>query len=144
MPSIRLTAEEMRYITLFESLTGAVTRDCIIDNKLNRLIFIVKPGDMGLAIGKRGSNVRRLQKMLGKTIEVVEYAEEPEEFIKNSLSPARVRAVKISKSPNGRKIAYVTIEPQDKGLAIGREGKNIARARMIAKRYFDIDHIVVV
>jgi len=134
----------MRYITLFESLTGAVTRDCIIDNKLNRLIFIVKPGDMGLAIGKRGSNVRRLQKMLGKTIEVVEYAEEPEEFIKNSLSPARVRAVKISKSPNGRKIAYVTIEPQDKGLAIGREGKNIARARMIAKRYFDIDHIVVV
>jgi len=134
----------MRYITLFESLTGAVTRDCIIDNKLNRLIFIVKPGDMGLAIGKRGSNVRRLQKMLGKNIEVVEYAEEPEEFIKNSLSPARVRAVKISKSPNGRKIAYVTIEPQDKGLAIGREGKNIARARMIAKRYFDIDHIVVV
>ncbi|MCS7387061.1 MAG: NusA-like transcription termination signal-binding factor [archaeon GB-1867-005] len=144
MPSIRLTAEEMRYITLFESLTGAVTRDCIIDAKLNRLIFIVKPGDMGLAIGKRGVNVKRLQKMLGKAIEVVEYAESPEDLIKNSLSPARVRAVKISKSPNGRKIAYVTIEPQDKGIAIGREGKNIARARMIAKRYFDIDHVVIV
>ncbi len=134
----------MRYITLFESLTGAVTRDCIIDAKLNRLIFIVKPGDMGLAIGKRGVNVKRLQKMLGKAIEVVEYAESPEDLIKNSLSPARVRAVKISKSPNGRKIAYVTIEPQDKGIAIGREGKNIARARMIAKRYFDIDHVVIV
>ncbi len=134
----------MRYITLFESLTGAITQDCIIDNKMNRLIFIVRPGYMGLAIGKGGCNVKRLQRMLGKTIEVVEYAERPEDFIRNSLLPARVRAVKISKTPNGKKIAYVTIDPQDKGLAIGKEGRNIGRARIIAKRYFDIDHVVIV
>ncbi len=134
----------MHFITLFESLTGATTRDCIVDERWNRLIFIVKPGDMGLAIGKGGINVKRLKRMLGKNIEVVEFSEIPEEFIKHSLSPARVRSVKITNAPDGRRIAYVTIEPNDKGIAIGREGKNIARARLIAKRYFDIDHVVVV
>jgi len=134
----------MHYISLFESLTGAVTKDCIIDEKLNRLIFVVKPGDMGLAIGKGGSNVKRLKRMIGKNVEVVEYSDDPEEFIKHSLSPARVRLIKISTVPDGRKMAYVTIEPQDKGIAIGREGKNISRARIIAKRYFDIDHVVIV
>jgi len=143
IPSIKLTAEEMRYISLFESVTGAVTRDCIIDDKVNRLIFVVRSGDMGLAIGRRGINVKRLQRMIGKTIEVVEHADTPENLIKNSLAPARVRAIKISKSPNGKKIAYVTIEPQDKGIAIGREGRNIARARILAKRYFDIDNVII-
>lgn len=133
----------MHYISLFESLTGAVIKDCILDDENNRVIFIVRQGDMGLAIGKGGVNIRRLQSILNKNIEVVEYAEDPETFIKHALAPARVKAVKIVKSPDGKKVAHVTVEPQDKGIAIGKNGKNILKAKLIMKRYFDIDKIAM-
>jgi len=134
----------MNYISLFESLTGAVTKDCILDDKNDRIIFIVRQGDMGLAIGKDGINVKRVKNILNKNIEVVEYAEDPETLIKHAFLPARVKAVKITKTPNNKKVAYVTIEPQDKGIAIGKDGKNILKVKLIVKRYFDIEKVVIV
>lgn len=134
----------MNYISLFESLTGAVTKDCILDDENDRIIFIVRQGDMGLAIGKDGINVKRVKNILNKNIEVVEYAEDPETLIKHAFLPARVKAVKITKNPNNKKVAYVTIEPQDKGIAIGKDGKNILKVKLIVKRYFDIEKVVIV
>ncbi len=143
MPEIKLTAEEMRYIALFQDLTRATVRDCIIDNDENRIIFLVKPGDMGLAIGRNGVNIKRLKKLLGRNIEVVEHADSIEELAKNALAPARVLNVKVFQTPSGKKKVIVTVNPQDKGIAIGKAGRNVARARMILKRYFDIDSVIV-
>jgi len=143
VPEIKLTAEEMRYIALFQDLTRATVRDCIIDNNENRIIFLVKPGDMGLAIGRNGINIKRLKKLLGRNIEVVEHADTIEELAKNALAPARVLNVKVFQTPSGKKKVIVTVNPQDKGIAIGKAGRNVARARMILKRYFDIDSVIV-
>jgi len=140
---IKITGEEMRYIALFENITGATVRDCVIDEKGNRLIFVVKPGDIGLAIGKRGSRIQLLQRMVGKDVEVVEYADVPVSFIKNSLSPAKVREVRITEKPDGRRIAIASIEPRDKGVAIGKNGRNAERTRLFAKRYFQIDDVII-
>lgn len=134
----------MHYISLFESFTGAIVKDCIIDDENDRIIFVVRAGDMGLAIGKGGVNVKRLKDILNKNIEIVEYADDPEILIKHSFAPARVKAVKITKSADGKKMAYVTIETEDKGIAIGKDGKNVVKARIIAKRYFDIEKVIVV
>ncbi|MEM4521421.1 MAG: NusA-like transcription termination signal-binding factor, partial [Candidatus Bathyarchaeia archaeon] len=69
---IRLTNEELEYIRLFESVTGATARDCIIDNKFDRVIFVIKEGEAGMAIGKGGRNISLLRKITGKNYEVVE------------------------------------------------------------------------
>ncbi|MGL6297993.1 MAG: NusA-like transcription termination signal-binding factor, partial [Methanobacteriaceae archaeon] len=50
--SVKLSATEIRYIALFEDITGAMVKDCIIDDDNGKIIFVVKNGDMGLAIGK--------------------------------------------------------------------------------------------
>ncbi|WP_455276487.1 NusA-like transcription termination signal-binding factor [[Eubacterium] cellulosolvens] len=139
---IRLTNEEMRYIALFESITGATSEDCLIDEGNERIIFIAKKGEMGLAIGKNGKNIDTLRKMTGRQIEVVENAENPEELIRNSLSPARIKNMRITDNPK-RKIAVVEVEPKDKAIAIGRNGKTIEKTRMLVKRYFLIDHVVI-
>ena len=55
--SIKFTANEIRYIALFENMTGAMVKDCIIDDEHGKVTFVVKNGDMGLAIGKGGSTV---------------------------------------------------------------------------------------
>jgi N utilization substance protein A len=143
MPDIRLTEEEIRYATLFEGITGVTPIDVVIDNEYSRLIFVVQKNQAALAVGKGGSNVKILRNILGKDVEVVESGESPEELIKNSLYPARVIMVKVTKSPSGAKVAITTVAPEDKGIAIGKNGRNIARAKILAKRYFDIDKIII-
>jgi len=141
-PKIRLTSEEMRYIALFESITGATSKDCVIDDKNGRIIFVAKEGEMGLAIGKAGKNINMLRNMTGRQIEVVENAETPEQLIKNSLSPARIREIRITEKPE-KKIVVVEVEPRDKAIAIGKNGRTIDKTRMLAKRYFQIDHVII-
>ncbi len=144
MPSIRLTEEEIRYVALFEKITGITPRDTVIDSQYNRIVFIVDKNFAPLAVGKNGINIRKLKELTGKDIEVVEYGETPEELIKNSLYPARVISVKITKLPNNGNIAIATVHNEDKAVAIGKQGRNINRAKLLAKRYFDIERIKIV
>ncbi|MCD6368706.1 MAG: NusA-like transcription termination signal-binding factor [Thermoproteales archaeon] len=144
MPEIKLTDREMRYIALFESLTNTTVMDCVVDDDKNRIIFLIKPGQAGLAVGRNGINVKRLREILNKDIEIVEYAETPEELIKNCFYPANVRTVKITTTADNRKVAVISVSPAEKGLAIGKDGRNVSRARLIAKRYFDIEKVVVI
>jgi N utilization substance protein A len=139
---IKLTGEEMRLIALFENITGATANDCIIDNEANRIIFVAKAGEMGLAIGKAGKNINALRKMTGRPIEVVEFADTVEGLIRNCLSPAKVKEIRITERPD-RKIVVVEIVPKDKALAIGKNGRTIDKTRMLAKRYYQIDHVQI-
>ncbi|MGA2784289.1 MAG: NusA-like transcription termination signal-binding factor [Candidatus Bathyarchaeia archaeon] len=137
---IKLSMEEMRLIALFENITGATANDCIIDS--DRIVFIAKPGEMGLAIGKAGKNINMLRRMTGKPIEVVEFGDTVERLVKNCLAPAKVKEVRITERPD-RKIVVVEVEPQDKALAIGKNGRTIDKTRMLAKRYYQVDHVQI-
>ena len=140
---IKITADEMRYIALFENISGASVKDCIIDEEGERVIFIVNPGQVGVAIGKGGRNIHQLERMTAKKQEIIEYSEDPVQFIKNALKPAAVREVRVTEKTDGKKIAVVTINPKDKGVAIGKNGKNAERLRFLAKRYFDIQNVSI-
>jgi N utilization substance protein A len=139
---IRLKGEEMRLIALFESITGATSKDCLIDEENDRVILVAKKGEMGLAIGKAGRNINTLRKMTGRQIEVVEAADDPEQLIRNSLTPARVKTVRITEKPDSR-IAVVEVDTRDKAIAIGKNGRTIDKTRLLAKRYFQIDNVII-
>jgi N utilization substance protein A len=138
--NIKLSADEMRYITLFESVTGARVCDCLVREGENKLVFVVRQGDVGLAIGKGGSRIQRVRRMIGKGIEVVEYSDNPIEFIKNAFAPAKVKEVTIVER-EGKKVAHVDIEALDKGLAVGRRGQNIHRVKALALRHHGIHDV---
>lgn len=141
---IRFTNEELKYIALFESLTGASVRDCIIDNQFDRIIFVVKEGEAGVAIGKGGKNIVLLEKMTGKKYEIVEFSDDPVQLIKNALKPAKVKEVRLTKKPDGNTIAVVAVDYKDKGVAIGKNGRNAEKLRFLAKRYFQISSVFIV
>ena len=140
---IKLTGMEMRYIALFESITGATVRDCIIDEDLNQVIFVIKEGETGIAIGRRGKNIALLEGMTGKKHEIIEFSDDPVQFIKNALKPAWVKEIRITERPNGKAVAVVSVDPKYKGIAIGKNGRNAERLRFLAKRYFQIDNISI-
>jgi N utilization substance protein A len=133
----------MRYIALFQSITGAMVKDCIVDDALNRIIFVVKEGDIGMAIGKRGKNIHTLEKMTGKRHEIIEHSDNPAQFIKNALKPAKVDEVRITERMDGKTIAVISVNPKDKGVAIGKNGRNAERIRFLAKRYFQIQNVSI-
>lgn len=140
---IKLTSKEMRYIALFESITGASVKDCILDEESNRAIFIVKEGDVGMAIGKGGKNIHLLERMTSKRHEIIEHSDSPDQFIKNALKPAQVLEIRITEKPDGKSSAVVRVNPRDKGVAIGKNGRNAERIRFLAKRYFQIQNVSI-
>lgn len=140
---IKLTSVEMRYIALFQSITGATVKDCIVDDDLNRIVFVVKEGSIGMAIGKRGKNIHTLENMTGKKHEVIEHSDSPAQFIKNALKPAKVDEVRITERMDGKTIAVISVNPKDKGVAIGKNGRNAERIRFLAKRYFQIQNVSI-
>lgn len=133
----------MQYISLFESITGAVVRDCIIEDELGRITFVIKEGDAGMAIGRRGRNITLLEKMTGKKHEIIEFSDNPARFIKNALKPARVKEIRITERPDGKSIVVISVDFRDKGMAIGRNGRNAERIRFLAKRYFQIHNVSI-
>ncbi len=130
-------------MALFSDVTGVDVKDCIIDSSSGSIVFIVPPGKAGLAIGSRGVNVKRLSKILGKRVEVVEWADNLEDFARNLFLPARVLGTSLIKLKDGKKVLHVRVNPEDKGLAIGKGGKNVNKVKTILKRYFDIDVVSI-
>ncbi|HSB50892.1 MAG TPA: NusA-like transcription termination signal-binding factor [Nitrosopumilaceae archaeon] len=140
---IKLTTDQMRMMSLFQNVTGATARDCVEDEKQNRIIFVVNAGKMGLAIGKGGSHIKSLQNIIKKNVELVEHDEDPTKFLKNILNAKLVSEVKLNERPDGSMQAIVLVDPRKKGIVVGREGRNAEKARLLAKRYFDITSVLI-
>ena len=128
---------------MFETITSATVKDCIIDEEHDKVTFLVKKGDMGLAIGKRGSTIAKMQNKVDKSIEIIEHSDDPGEFIKNLLSVAKVNSIEFSTNAKGNKIATLDVDSKTKRSTIGKNGQNIRRARQFAKRQFDISDIII-
>jgi NusA family KH domain protein, archaeal len=142
MVEVKLTEDCMRLISQFESLTGAGSRDCVVDDRNERLIFVVNPGDMGLAIGKKGASIKKASDVMGKKIEVVEYNSNPEQFLKNCFLPAKVTSIVFSGEEDARS-ATVDVSDEDRGIAIGKNGKNIFKAKKLAQRQHNIADVQI-
>ena len=141
--SIKLTTDQMRMMSLFQNVTGATARDCVEDEKQDRVIFVVNEGKMGLAIGKGGSHIKNLQNIVKRNVELVEYSDDPAKFLKNMLNSKLVTEVKMNKRADGTLQAIVIVDPKKKGIVVGREGRNAEKARLLAKRYFEITSVLI-
>ncbi len=131
-------------MSLFQSITSATARDCILDEKMDRVIFVVNKGQMGLAIGKGGVTIKQLQNVVAKKVELVEFSDDPAEFIRNMLNADMVNEVRLSDRSDGSKQAVVVVDQKKKGAVVGREGRNAEKARLLAKRYFQITSVLIV
>jgi N utilization substance protein A len=138
MGKIRLGTEEIKYMTLFETLTGARVKDCV--QVQNVMGFLVNRGDMGIAIGKNGSNIEKVRNVIGKSIFVMEFSDSVNDFIKNLFRPIKIRQVRVHEL-NNEKVADIDVNKRDRRRAIGQEGVRIKIAKELSKRHHGIDNI---
>ena len=136
MTRIKYSYDLMKYMSLFESLTGAKLKDCIADDNI---MFIVQENYMGRAIGKNGSNIKRVESLLKKKIKLIEFSNDVARFVGNLINPLRVKEIR-------EEDGVVNIYAEDtktKGMLIGREKQRINSINDIVKRYFQVKEVTV-
>ena len=133
---MKLSQDALNFMRELETRTGAVIKDCIVDEK--DITIVVREGDLGLVVGKKGSIIKSLKEHYKREIHAYEHSSDPQKFVTNLLYPVKVEKVEI----NGKTIK-VSVNPEEKKRAIGKAGKKINTVKELAKRHFDVENIVV-
>ncbi len=131
--------EMIRTLNMFESLTDVEARDCLITEE--EAYFVVPEGKAGMAIGKGGKIVQKVQNQLGKTVKIYEYNDNIGAFI-NNIVPGDIRGVDIDDTGEKKKVT-INVPNKNKGKVLGREGERIQSIRNILKRTHNVDEVKV-
>jgi N utilization substance protein A len=141
----------MELISLFNNISGAIIKDCFIfqspENDSEIIVFLVKKEDVGKAIGKAGEHVKDLMTKLQKKIDIIPWSENLEQFIQFILNTTKnsiqVQNIEIKESRNEKKTVLISVRPQDRGKAIGKEGSMIRKIKDLVLRHFDVDNVII-
>ena len=91
---------------------------------------------MGACVGPKGARVQNIvNELKNEKIDIIKWSKNPEEFIENSLSPAKVLSVTVDED---KKSAKVIVDDSQLSLAIGKEGQNVRLAAKLTNWKIDI------
>lgn len=115
----------------------ACVREAGIRSKVAVYTTNEKVDPIGACIGNGGSRIGSILKELnGERVDLVLYSEDPAEFIKNALSPAKDVIVNIT-DPVKRE-ALAIVNDDNLSLAIGKKGSNIKLASRLTKYRIEV------
>jgi N utilization substance protein A len=81
---------------------------------------------VGSCIGQRGNRIQTIiHELNGEKVDVIEYSDDPAQYIKNALSPAKINSVELDAE---NKSAIVLVNEDQLSLTIGRAGQNVRLA----------------
>ncbi len=131
MARVKLDQEAMGYSSVMERITNVHVKDCFREEDI--IYFVVATGDLGKAVGKGGIVVRNVQEQLGKRVRVIEFRENPVDFVRNVIYP--LVPEEVVETEGG--IVIRDRSTKTKSLLIGRNGKNLSFINKAVHRFFD-------
>lgn len=138
MTKIIYDSNAIKIMSSFESATHAHLKDFI--NEPERLIFIVEEGELGRAVGKGASNVKKLESYFNKKIKIVEFHADKLRFIQSFIYPLQLNEIHEQEGI----IVMVGPDTQTKALLIGKNAANLRKLEEYVRRYFDVKEIKVI
>ena len=140
MTDIMISNETMQYINMASSVTKTDILDCMITD--DRLIFIVKKGQLGAAIGIKAKNLERLRNLFKKNIKLVEFDSDKKRFIINLFKPYKINTITLEEEGDST-VAKVEVDVSDKSKIIGKGGRNIDIIRKLAHRHHSLKDVQI-
>jgi N utilization substance protein A len=140
MTDILFSNENMQCINMTSKITKADILDCVITD--DKLVFIVKKGQLGVAIGIKAKNLEKLRNVFKKNIKFVEFDEDREKFVQNLCKPYKILNISLEGEGDST-IAKVEVDISDKSKIIGKDGKNIEIIRNLARRHHSIKDVQI-
>ncbi len=106
----------------------SVAREAGFRSKIAVYSYDSKIDPVGACVGPQGMRVQSVVEQLnGEKIDIVQYDEDPKQYVSNALNPAEVIDVMINEDEQSAKVVVPDFQLS---LAIGKEGQN---ARLAAK-----------
>jgi N utilization substance protein A len=91
---------------------------------------------VGSLVGQKGVRVSTvIQELGGEKIDIIEWADDPDDLIAHALSPAKVIGVELDES---RHTAVVSVPEDQLSLAIGKRGQNVRLAAKLTGWKIDV------
>jgi transcription termination/antitermination protein NusA len=140
MTEIAFSNEIMQYINMASNILKIDVIDCMVTE--DKLIFIVKKGQLGIAIGSKAKNLEKLRRLFKKNIKFVEFDEDKERFVLNLCKPYKINNITLNGSGDSI-VAKVEVATSDKSKIIGRGGRNIGIIRKLAHRHHSIKDVQI-
>jgi len=149
--NIKIDRESMELISLFNNISGAIIKECLVfkspENLSEVIIFLVKKQDVGKAIGKAGEHVKDLMAKLQKKIDVIPFSADLDEFIQFILNTTKnsikVQNIEVKENKIGKRTVIISVRPQDRGKAIGKDGSMIKKIKELVIRHFDVNNVII-
>jgi N utilization substance protein A len=92
---------------------------------------------VGACVGMKGTRVQAIiRELRGEKIDIVEWSEDPVQFVTNAISPAKVQRVSIV--DDAERVMEVIVEDKQLSLAIGKKGQNVRLAAKLTGWKIDI------
>ena len=137
MVKIVYDMEVMQIISMFEQMTGAHVKDCIMGDPV---VFVVHEAEIAKAIGKGGKHVRDLERKLKKRVKIVEFNSDVIQFTRNLVAPLELGNVVLEENM----LILSAKDLKTRGLLIGRSASNLRAYEAVIQRYFPIKEMRVV
>ena len=91
---------------------------------------------VGTFVGGHGTRVQAVMNEVGdEKIDIIQYSEDPTEFIANALSPTKIGKIELNKKD---KLAVVNVPDDQLSVAIGKNGQNVRLASKLTGWQIDI------
>ncbi len=127
--------KHIAYINTFERLTRASVKDVYEEG--DNIVFVIKQGEIGKAVGKQGSNIRKMESVFKKKIRLIEFNADPCKFLLNLIYPIKVDVELLD-----GKVVVKTDDTKLKGKIYGRERSNLVRINALMKKYFPVEVVI--
>lgn len=115
----------------------AVAREAGLRSKVAVASTNDKIDAIGSCIGEKGSRIGSiLRELNGEKVDLILYSDDPAEYIKNALSPAKNAIVNILDPM--KKEALAIVDDENLSLAIGKKGTNIKLASKLTRYKIEV------
>ena len=114
----------------------AIARDAGVRSKVAVSSTDEKIDPIGSCVGQKGVRVQNIMDELNnERIDIIQYSENMEDYIKTALAPAKTTVIELNDS---NKRASVYVQPDQRPLAIGKQGQNVRLASILTKWEIDV------
>ena len=146
MPGIILSRSHLKFVQKLFSVEVPEIADGVVEIKAiarepgsRTKIAVISTAEgvdpVGSCVGQRGTRVMAVSNELGQEkVDIIEWSEDPNKFITNALSPAKVKAVEVLP----RREARAFVSEDQLSLAIGKGGQNVRLAAKLTGWKIDV------
>ena len=130
---VKINRKAMELMSLFNNISGAIIKDCLIFQNPDYMDEHKQSNDVIIFLVKKE--------------DVIPFSDDLNQFINYILNTSKnsiqVQSIETKANKNDKKTVIISVNPQDRGKAIGKDGSMIRKIKTLVLRHFEVDNVII-